>query len=97
VSDFQEWAKSLDQAVWSKNDLNYCKQAWDTATIISESVSRLRTKELEKGYEKLRIATLNAVQLMAGGQAKADLRDAYDAATEALKERGSYDGTPETV
>jgi hypothetical protein len=48
VSDFQEWAKSLDQAVWSKNDLNYCKQAWDTATIISESVSRLRTKELEK-------------------------------------------------
>jgi hypothetical protein len=56
-----------------------------------------RIEELEKGYEKLRIATLNAFQLMAGGQAKADLRDAYDAATEALNKQGSYDGTPETV
>jgi hypothetical protein len=53
VSDFQEWAKSLDQAVWSKNDLNYCKQAWDTATIISESESRLRTKELEAKVKRL--------------------------------------------
>jgi hypothetical protein len=41
--------------------------------------------ELEKGYEELRMATLWAVQLMGGGQAKADLRDAYDKATEQLE------------
>jgi hypothetical protein len=41
--------------------------------------------ELEKGYEELRMATLWAVQLMSGGQAKADLRDAYDKATEQLE------------
>jgi hypothetical protein len=41
--------------------------------------------ELGKGYEELRMATLWAVQLMSGGQAKADLRDAYDKATEQLE------------
>mgnify|MGYP003638344206 CR=1 FL=1 len=48
--------------------------------------------KLERGYEELRMATLWAVQLMGGGQAKADLRDAYDKATEqleALKEQGN--------
>jgi hypothetical protein len=44
-----------------------------------------RIAELEKGYEELRMATLWAVQLMGGGQAKADLRDAYDNATEQLE------------
>jgi hypothetical protein len=47
--------------------------------------------ELEKGYEELRMAALNAVCKIGGGQAKADLRDAYDKATEqleALKEKG---------
>jgi replicative DNA helicase len=44
-----------------------------------------RIAELEKGYEELRMATLWAVQLMSGGQAKADLRDAYDKATEQLE------------
>jgi hypothetical protein len=71
VSDFQEWAKSLDQAVWSKNDLNYCKQAWDTATIISESVSRLRTKELE-------------AKVIALEEEVEDLRIAYNGATETV-------------
>jgi hypothetical protein len=41
--------------------------------------------ELEKGYEQLRIAALNAAFKMTGGKAKADLRDAYDKATEQLK------------
>jgi hypothetical protein len=47
--------------------------------------------ELEKGYEELRMAALHAVCKIGGGQAKADLRDAYDKATEqleALKEKG---------
>jgi uncharacterized protein YPO0396 len=49
-----------------------------------------RIKELESGYEELRIAALHAVCKIGGGQAKADLRDAYDKATEyfeALKEQ----------
>jgi hypothetical protein len=41
--------------------------------------------ELKKGYEELRIASLYAVCKMGGGQAKADLRDAYDKATDHLK------------
>jgi hypothetical protein len=41
--------------------------------------------ELGKGYEQLRIAALNAVCKIGGGQAKADLRDAYDKATEQLE------------
>ncbi len=44
-----------------------------------------RIAELEKGYEELRIAALNAVCKIGGGQAKADLRDAYDKATETLE------------
>jgi hypothetical protein len=44
-----------------------------------------RIAELEKGYEELRIAALYAVCKMSGGQAKADLRDAYDKATEQLE------------
>jgi len=44
-----------------------------------------RIAELEKGYEELRIAALHAVCKIGGGQAKADLRDAYDKATEYLK------------
>jgi hypothetical protein len=47
VSYFQEWAKSFDQIVWSKNDLNYCKLAWDKATNISESESQARIADLE--------------------------------------------------
>jgi hypothetical protein len=46
---------------------------------------------LETGYEQLRIAALNAVCKIGGGKAKADLRDAYDKATEqleALKDQG---------
>jgi hypothetical protein len=41
--------------------------------------------ELEGGYEQLRIAALHAVCKIGGGQAKADLRDAYDKATEQLE------------
>jgi hypothetical protein len=41
--------------------------------------------ELEKGYEQLRIAALNAAFKMTGGKAKADLRDAYDKASEQLE------------
>jgi hypothetical protein len=51
-----------------------------------------RITELENGYEELRIAALYAVCKMSGGQAKADLRDAYDKATEhleSLKEKGN--------
>ena len=44
-----------------------------------------RIVELKKGYEELRIASLYAVCKMSGGQAKADLRDAYDKATDYLK------------
>jgi hypothetical protein len=44
-----------------------------------------RIAELEQGYEELRIAALNAVCEIGGGQAKADLRDAYDKATEQLE------------
>jgi len=47
-----------------------------------------RIAELEKGYEELTIATLNAVQCMSGGKCKAALRDAYDKAVEQLKEQG---------
>jgi hypothetical protein len=49
-----------------------------------------RIQQLESGYEELRVAALNAVCKIGGGQAKADLRDAYDKATEyfeALKEQ----------
>jgi hypothetical protein len=52
---------------------------------------RKANAELEKGYEELRMAALHAVCKIGGGQAKADLRDAYDKATEqleALKEKG---------
>jgi hypothetical protein len=41
--------------------------------------------ELMKGYEELRITALHAVCKIGGGQAKADLRDAYDKATEQLE------------
>ena len=44
-----------------------------------------RIGELEEGYEELRIAALHAVCKIGGGKAKADLRDAYDKATEYLK------------
>ena len=47
-----------------------------------------RIAELEKGYEELQVATLNAIQLMSGGQAKSDLRDAYDKATHQLEALG---------
>jgi hypothetical protein len=56
------------------------KELWE---ILQIQVGRIA--ELEKGYEELRMATLWAVQLMGGGQAKADLRDAYDNATEQLE------------
>jgi DNA-binding transcriptional MerR regulator len=49
-----------------------------------------RIAELEKGYEELRMAALDAVCKISGGQTKADLRDAYDKATdylESLKEQ----------
>lgn len=39
---------------------------------------RKRIAELEQEYMALRLATLNAIQCMPGGQCKADLRDAYD-------------------
>jgi hypothetical protein len=48
VSAFQEWAKEFDQAVWSKNDLNYCKLAWDRATALAEA--KLKAEYME-GYE----------------------------------------------
>ena len=38
-----------------------------------------REAELVAQVEVLRIAALNAIQRMSGGEAKADLRDAYDA------------------
>jgi hypothetical protein len=59
---------------------------------IKELVELIKANaELEKGYEELRVAALDAVCKIGGGQAKADLRDAYDKATEqleALKEKG---------
>jgi hypothetical protein len=51
--------------------------------IIQEQAAKIA--ELEKGYEQLRIAALNAVCKIGGGQAKADLRGAYDKATEQLE------------
>ena len=56
------------------------KELWEILQIQVE-----RIEELEKGYEELRIAALHAVCKIGGGQAKADLRDAYDKATEYLK------------
>ena len=44
-----------------------------------------RIAVLEEGYEELKIAALNAIQAISGGQEKADLRDAYDKATEQLE------------
>ena len=44
-----------------------------------------RIVELEKGYEELIMAALNAVCKIGGGQVKADLRDAYDKATDHLE------------
>lgn len=55
MSDFQEWAKSFDQIVWSKNDLNYCKLAWDKATNISESESQARIDELQAENKLIQI------------------------------------------
>ena len=46
-----------------------------------------RIAELEQGYEELRIEALNAVQCMSGGLCKANLRDAYDKATEQLTDK----------
>jgi len=56
------------------------KELWEILQIQVE-----RIEELEKGYEELRIAALHAVCKIGGGKAKADLRDAYDKATEYLK------------
>ena len=59
----------------------------DNSTVIAALNKRIA--ELEKGYEELRMAALDAICKIGGGQAKADLRDAYDKATdhlEALKE-----------
>ncbi len=42
-------------------------------------MSKPTYEELQAQVEVLRIAALNAIQSMAGGKAKADLRDAYDA------------------
>ena len=39
---------------------------------------------LVEALEALRVATLNAVQSMPGGQKKAELRDAHDAAVDTL-------------
>jgi hypothetical protein len=75
--------------------LELAAQCWcdeDTSNIEMDShlanafAKRLDTKdkriaELEQGYEELQVATLNAIQVISGGQAKADLRDAYDKAT----------------
>ena len=55
--------------------------------LINNAVSS-RIVELEKSYEELTIATLDAVQCMSSGKCKADLRDAYDNAVEQLKEQG---------
>jgi hypothetical protein len=44
-----------------------------------------KVAEIKKNYEELRIAALTAVCIISGGQAKADLRDAYDKATEYLE------------
>ena len=56
------------------------KELWEILQIQVERIG-----ELEEGYEELRIAALHAVCKIGGGQAKADLRDAYDKATEYLK------------
>lgn len=46
-----------------------------------------RNAELAAQVEQLRLAALNAISFMAGGEAKAQLRDAYDAApTQCLAE-----------
>jgi flagellar motor protein MotB len=48
-----------------------------------------RIAELEKGYEKLRIAVSNAIPFMSGSAEEyADFRDAYDEATKQLKAKG---------
>jgi uncharacterized membrane-anchored protein len=43
MSAFQEWAIEFDPAVWSKNDLNYCKLAWDRATALAETELKTTT------------------------------------------------------
>ena len=43
-----------------------------------------QARELTEGYNELRIAALDAIQIMPSGDAKANLRDAYDKATEQL-------------
>jgi flagellar motor protein MotB len=51
-----------------------------------------RIVELEKGYEKLRIAVSNAIPFMSGSAEEyADFRDAYDEATKQLKAKGGAD------
>jgi hypothetical protein len=56
-----------------------------TDLLVADTKHKERIAELKKGYEELRIASLYAVCKMSGGQAKADLRDAYDKATDYLK------------
>jgi hypothetical protein len=78
--------------MWCQDAINDCEEGnkWIEYTLASESKQRIA--DLGKGYEQLRIAALNAVCKIGGGQAKADLKDAYDKATEqleALKDQGN--------
>jgi hypothetical protein len=78
------------EGFWSEQDI--CPVGPRSLADIKELVElRNANAEIEKGYEELRMAALHAVCKIGGGQAKADLRDAYDKATEqleALKEKG---------
>lgn len=61
--------------------LNAYFKARNSADQIKTQLAELERQnaELVAQVEALRIAALNAIQQMSGGEAKADLRDAYDA------------------
>ena len=94
-----EAIESLGFSVHSVSSGWGCDESTPKITSLKRKVAMLenecvekysRIQKLESGYEELRVAALNAVCKIEGGQAKADLRDAYDKATdyfEALKEQ----------
>ena len=74
TKEVDDWILRYDKSVTNQRDIIHGQKR--------------RIAELEKSYEELTIATLDAVQCMSSGKCKADLRDAYDKAVEQLKEQG---------
>lgn len=62
----------------SECEANHVKMLKDEITRLQSEVERLRAR-----VAQLELAALDAIQAMPGGQAKADLRDAYDEDTPA--------------